>query len=155
VEAPDKQRGRVVKFNDEYPTCDETYVTLCIYSDTLKPDMISGALGLKPTSSHQTGDLISEERTETFKVHAWFLSTEGKVESKDSRRHLEMIISQLADKKSALETLTHDCTMNISCYWSSASGHGGPTMAIEQMAFLSEVGLELSFDFYDTSSSAE
>jgi hypothetical protein len=38
--------------------------------------------------------------------------------------------------------------MVISCFWSSARGHGGPGLNPEQMKFLGELNLEIWYDFY-------
>src|SRR6187551_337836 len=43
--------------------------------------------------------------------------------------------------------------MDISCYWLSQSGHGGPTIPSTQMRRLVELNIELWFDFDVTDSS--
>jgi hypothetical protein len=40
------------------------------------------------------------------------------------------------------------CRMDVSCYWLSRSGHGGPAVSAAQMGELARLGLELWFDVY-------
>ena len=38
--------------------------------------------------------------------------------------------------------------IDISSYWLSRSGHGGPTLSPHQMHMLSQLGIEVSWDIY-------
>jgi hypothetical protein len=60
-----------------------------------------------------------------------------------------MILDQLADKVEILHRLQDEgCSMDIFCYWVSASGQGGPTLSPELMTRLAEAELEVGFDIY-------
>lgn len=137
-----------MNYRDDYPTCDETFVTLIIASRNLDWDAISKQLGLKPTRTNEARKCLSEQAP-----YVWMLSTRGKTESKDTRRHLHDLLAHLEGKSVQLEKLRNkDCLTEVSCFWSSALGHGGPSIDPISAAKLAELNLTLSFDFYDASS---
>jgi hypothetical protein len=79
----------------------------------------------------------------------WFLSSEDSVESGDIRRHIDWILEQIADKSDVFVALRDaGGTADVSCYWATASGHGGPSLWPRQMAILASLGLEIWFDVY-------
>ncbi len=140
-----------MKYDDQYSTCDSTYATLRIFHESLVPDDINDLLGVSATSSQQRGDPISSKRPEKGerKVGGWFLESEGKVDSKDSRRHIDWLLDQVEGKGTVLEELRiKGYKIDISCYWDSASGHGGPTVSPAQSKQLADLGIELWFDVY-------
>ena len=71
------------------------------------------------------------------------------VESRDVRRHLDWLLSRIDPRADAIHSLRSDgCRMDVSCFWVSASGHGGPSVLPAQMGPLARLGLELWFDIY-------
>lgn len=44
--------------------------------------------------------------------------------------------------------LAEGCRAVVSCYWCTATGHGGPTLPASQMRELADVDVELYYDFY-------
>ncbi len=59
------------------------------------------------------------------------------------------MIAQLGTRCDAIHALQHDgCAMDISCFWVSRSGHGGPSVRPAQMGELARLNLELWFDVY-------
>jgi hypothetical protein len=82
------------------------------------------------------------------------LTSEGKVASRDLRRHLDWLLDQI-DADMILQARVKAGKSDVSCFWSSATGHGGPTVDPEQMAKLAEHGLQLWIDFYDSSDGPE
>jgi len=140
-----------MKYNDQYATCRSTYATLRILHEDLDPDEISRLLGVTPSSSHRKSDPLSPRFPEKGrrKVGAWLLKSEGQVDSRDSRRHVDWLIDRLDGKAVVvrnLQSVGH--TIDISCYWLSASGHGGPSVPPEQARRLADLGIELWFDVY-------
>lgn len=77
-------------------------------------------------------------------------STKGVIESKDLRRHLDAVISHI-ESTTGLAAQVASQRTDVMCFWSSRFGHGGPTLAPEQMKVLGELGVELWVDFYDGS----
>jgi hypothetical protein len=138
-------------YYDEYPTCSRTYARLLIYHDDLNPDQITGLLDIQPTYSQVTGKTITRPSGKRFTppIGLWSLSTEGEVDSRDVRRHLDWILDRLAGKDEALKRLQAEGhRMQVSCYWVSAEGQGGPTLSPAIMRRLGELEVELWFDFY-------
>jgi hypothetical protein len=144
------ERSSTDTYDDEYASCARTYVTLRIYD--LDPHSVSRKLQIEPTRI-----LIKGERREPgsgrssrpARVNGWFLTSEGAVRSRDVRRHLDWLLDQLAPHTQALINLqTASCRMDVSCFWSSAWGHGGPTLSPSIMRRLAALELETWFDVY-------
>jgi len=134
-------------YDDNYPSCRATYATLRIFRDDLDPDAVSSMLGIIPSDRHRKGDTL--RYGSVAKSGAWFLSSKGQLESKDVQRHIMWILDQLTGKVGILHQLQDEgCSMDIFCYWLSASGQGGPTLSPELMRRLAEAELEIGFDVY-------
>jgi len=137
----------VVEVSD-YPTCERTYATLRIYPESLDPDEVTKRLRIEPTDWQRRGE-SRKLGSRPPKLHGWFLSSDGEVESRDVRLHLDWLLSRIAPQADAILALQRDgCRMDVSCYWVSASGHGGPSVLPVQMGELARLGLELWFDVY-------
>ena len=141
---------------NDYPTCARTFATLRIYPERLTPAEVTSRLGIEPSRSQQKGDPLTKSKQPVFaRMHGWFLTSEGAVESRDVRRHLDWLLEQLGPRADAVRSLQADgCSMDISCYWLSFSGHGGPSVSPGQMRELARLGLELWFDVYFGGSAA-
>jgi len=134
-------------YDDDYPSCKATYATLRIYHEELEPDVISDLLGLTPSGSQKKGQVLGPRRLAP--VGAWFLSSKSQVSSKDVRRHVHWIISQLGGKEPQFWRLQDEgYVTDISCFWLSASGHGGPELDPELMQRLAFLRLPIGFDVY-------
>jgi hypothetical protein len=134
-------------YKDDYATCEETYATLRIYHDELEPNAISTRLALAPSKAQKKGDILSSGRT--LPVGGWFLSSKDHVTSKDARRHVVWILDQLNGRDQELERLQNEgYQMDLSCFWASASGHGGPELDHEIMKRLASLRLNIGFDVY-------
>ena len=132
----------------DYPTCERTYATLRIYHESLDPDEVTKRLRIEPTDWQRRGE-SRKAGSRPAKLHGWFLSSDGEVESRDVRLHLDWLLSRIAPQADAILALQSDgCRMDVSCYWVSASGHGGPSVRPTQMGELARLGLELWFDVY-------
>lgn len=82
-------------------------------------------------------------------LNGWFLTSEDHVDSLDSGRHINWLLDRIEPAATALRELQEKgCEMDISCYWLSRSGHGGPTISVDQMRRLTDLNIELWFDFY-------
>ncbi len=132
----------------DYPTCERTYATLRIYPEALDPSDVTARLGIEPSDWQRQGE-SRKPGDRPAKLHGWFLSSEGAVESRDVRRHLDWLLARLTPRADAVVALQAEgCRMDVSCFWVSASGHGGPSVRPAQMGELARLGLELWFDVY-------
>src|SRR5262249_31229863 len=69
--------------------------------------------------------------------------------ARDGRRPVAWWLSRLTPLADAVRALQADgCRMDVSCFWVSASGHGGPSVRPAQMGELARLNLELWFDVY-------
>jgi len=140
-------------YDDDYATCLRTYATLCVYPEGIDPTEITKRLGLEPSTWQRRGEL--SRRTDggppsLAPLDGWFLSSKDRVDSRDSRRHLDWLLDRLKPQSDVLLRLQDQgCRMTVSCYWLSRYGHGGPTLPSLQMKRLADLNLELLFDFYD------
>jgi hypothetical protein len=138
-------------YNDTYETCERTIVELRIYSDSLVPAEISKCLSMTPSTSVTKGQLLisrSGDRQRVGKVNSWILSSEQHINSKDARRHLDWLLDQISEVKSALGELhsSGKVTLYVVCIWWSAFGNGGPRFWPRQLQRLGELELELEID---------
>lgn len=137
----------MTSYDDDYPTCQQTYAVLRIFSDLTSPQETSALLGISPTDSFAKGDSVGSRGIKR-KQNGWFLSTETQVQSRDSRRHLDWLVAALGDREEALNGLRlTGAEIDISCYWVSV-GQGGPVIGSEQMQQLSRLGIDVWWDIY-------
>ena len=142
-----RQGSSTMQFDDDYPSCEETYATLRVFSEASTAADITEALGVEPTEFFSKGDSFGGKGQ--LRSHSgWLLSTRGHVTSRDARRHLAWLLERLRAKKDALESLRNSgAELDISCYYVSM-GQGGPAMSAEQMLELGNLGLDVWWDIY-------
>ena len=134
-------------YQDDCPTCEATYATLCLFHDELEPDVISSRLRLSSSESQKKGQV--RRSGHVVPMGGWFLSSQDHVESRDVRRHIVWILDQLIGREDELQRLQDEgYEMDVSCYWLSASGHGGPELNHEIMQRLVSLRLDIWFDVY-------
>lgn len=136
------------EYNDDYSGCARTYVSFHARHWTAATDEVTELLAIQPTAV-----IASRERGGPTPLAArpasWHIDTDGTSDSKDFQRHLDLVLAKLDGKDTVLETLrSHGWDMDISVYWESRHGHGGPALWPEQSARLGELGLEIWFDIY-------
>jgi hypothetical protein len=137
--------------DDDYPSCARTYATLRIYPEHLDPLYLTERLGIEPSSWQRKGEIWYPHSKihPTYPLHGWFLCSEGVLDSKDSRRHLDWLLEILSAKAETIRSLQNEgCRMDVCCVWHSKSGNGGPTISPNQMGELARLNLELWFDVY-------
>jgi hypothetical protein len=145
----------MIPIDDTYETCVRAVAMLRVYR--VDPDEVTCRLGLTPTYSGRKGEVKMNDsgRTRTMPQDVWLLSSEGAVQSKDIRRHLDWLLAKLLPVKDALLELqgVPGVAMNVECIWWS-TGDGGPVLWPEQMRGLSELNLECGFElsFWDEES---
>jgi len=134
------------EYDDDYSTCAKTYSTLRVFANEINPMEITKTLGISPTESFQKGELHSKGLSR--KANGWFYSTAKLTQSKDTRRHIDLILSALDRKEEAIEVLHQKgCKLDITSYWVS-HGQGGPALWPHQMIKLGTLGLEVWWDIY-------
>ena len=135
-------------YDDNYPTCDSTYATLCIYlHDIDDPAIITKKLGIQPSRIQVRGE-IRNGKVKKWPA-AWFLETSEQVQSKDVRRHIDWLLEYIKDNSDFIKQLQDtNSEIWISCFWASAPGHGGPMLDRDIIKRIAESGLGIYFDVY-------
>ena len=136
-------------YDDDYPTCARTYATLLIYTGNIDPSSVTERLGIEPTSWQRRGEPTHQvdRPSRIAPLSGWFLTSRGHVESKDSRRHVDWLLTRLECVAHVVRSLQSEgCQMQIACYWHSRQGQGGPSVSPSQMRLLGDLEIELWFD---------
>jgi hypothetical protein len=145
------------KYIDNYPTCEKTHATFRLYYDKISPDEITKILKVRPTTTQVKGDRalvkirnrnkLSKNRI--INLNGWFIESADKIKSKDTRRHLDYVLKKISKKSKEIRGLIgNGAHADISCYWVSSQGHGGPTLSTKQMEILTTLGIDITFDIY-------
>ncbi len=136
------------EYDDKYSACSETFSTLRVYHDAISPSEITTRLGIKPTRQTVKGEKRGRG-SKVFEFNGWFLTSRETVDSRDSRRHIDWIVDQLWNTKEVIQMmLLEGFKIDITSFWVSNSGNGGPTISPYQMARLADLGIEIWWDIY-------
>jgi hypothetical protein len=139
------------EYDDAYATCEETRAVLRINPGDISPREITEALGIEPTEINERGKVrvsLTTGRTREVRRNAWFLSSEGHLDSKDLRRHLDWLVDRIEPAAAALTRLRKErgVRADIWCVWWSAAGSGGPTLSPKQMRRIAPLDLDCAFE---------
>jgi hypothetical protein len=135
------------EYSDSYQTCDKTYSSLRVFSDDIAPDEITNLLQIEPTETFRKGESHSKGRLQR-KANGWFYSTKKLSDSKDTRRHIDLILAALDGKGEVVKQLhLKGCKIDINSYWVS-TGQGGPWLMPPQMVKLGALGISVWWDIY-------
>jgi hypothetical protein len=133
------------EYDDSYSTCIKTYSTLRIFSEDVSPDEITELLHIVPTKFFRKGDPHNLGKLKR-KANGWFYSTKEMSSSKDTRRHIDLILATLDGKDDSVKKLQiMGCKLDITSYWVSV-GQGGPWLMPQQMLQLGTLGIEVWWD---------
>ena len=146
---------RSYEYSHDYPTCAQTYATFRIFSDDLLPAEITNILNFIPTKSHHKGQSKGKSGRYKYKSNGWFYGTEDLVNSRDTRAHIDEILTALQNRKDAILKLQQlGCQMDIINYFVSY-GQGGPCLEPEQMVLLGDLKIGIWWDTYFTDKDEE
>jgi len=154
--SPTTSRNQMTKsyltpIDDNYATCERTKAVLRIYCGDASPSSITSLLSIQPTSIVELG--VPQVRRggkhgPIGKINLWMLDSEGAIQSKDLRRHLDWILDILAPVSAQILSLRQSgICMDLNCVWWSQSGEGGPALWPDQMRRIAALDLELSIGF--------
>ena len=137
-----------MNYIDDYSTCEDTYATLRIYTGEMAPEFVTRMLGVEPSDTLTKGQ-VAKGRKRPDIVNGWFLSSQDKVESLDSRQHIDWLLQHFDGKdEQLLKVIGESDEAYVSVYWGSKSGHGGPRLSQNKMAGLLRLGLDIDHDIY-------
>ncbi len=144
--------SRYTPLDANTPKSGRTCCKLVIYP-SCSVEEITEILGIAPSSheSQNIGQIIvnSRGRQRTAKLTCWCLTSDDIVASLDVRHHLDWLLQKLEGAEDQLRQVQGlpDTQMFVNCIWYSRHVKG-PTLWPEQMAALSRLNLECSFDIY-------
>jgi len=142
------QKMNAPDYIDEYSACSETFSALRVYHDSISPSEVTARLGIRPTRQAVKGERRGKSG-KLFANNGWFLESSKSVDSRDSRRHIDWIVDQLWDRKKEIQKMLQEgFKIDISSFWVSASGNGGPIISPYQMARLADLQIEAWWDIY-------
>lgn len=142
-------RDRAFTYDADSPWCSRTFVTLRIIAPDLDPAKLTRMLTLEPTRTQLRGEPWREHDGRPFRFSGWFLSSEGMVESRDTRHHLDWLIARLRGQESTMQAFAQR-GYHIDCHvrWDSVRGHDGPIFMPAQMRALADMQVVLWLDVY-------
>ena len=135
-------------YDDNYSTCAETSASFRIKHISLDPATITEVLGLTPSWGGKKGETW-DGLSRPARFGLWAIDSANNVQSRDLRRHLDWILEHLKGKEIAITNLrSQGHIMDVFCNWARLGGTGGPTISPQNMLGLSNLGLELAFEFW-------
>ncbi len=134
-----------MEYKDSYAACERTYATVRIYPGDMPPDEVSNILKIRPTKVSLAGTKGGGRKS----INGWFFSSEGKVDSRDSRRHIDYLLDEIeASERGILELQGVGVKIDICCFWVSSAGNGGPIISPKQMARLVRLNIDIWWDVW-------
>jgi hypothetical protein len=125
----------------------QTFSTLRVFSEKIGPDEITELLQFQPTKAFKKGDSHSRGRLKR-KANGWLYCTQKLSSSRDTRRHIDLILEALDGKADSVRKLhQRSCKIDIITYWVSV-GQGGPWLMSQQMLKLGTLGINVWWDIY-------
>jgi hypothetical protein len=104
-------------------------IALRIYSGDMTPNLVSAALAIDATSAVSVKPIAEPLGCDRFrlgKLNGWFLSSEGRVESRDPRQHLDWFFDRIESIRAKLIPLLQapDVRAEVSTIvWSKNGSH--------------------------------
>jgi Domain of unknown function (DUF4279) len=136
---------------DENPNCAETYASFLLIGDRLDPEAATRRLRVKPERSFPKGTIRpSKAGRLRQRTGVWIFTTEGVLASTSLERHLRYLLDELEPRTEEIQALVDRDGLEavFSCFWVSATGHGGPVLSPEVLNRVARVGAALWFDLY-------
>jgi hypothetical protein len=136
---------------DENANCAETFASFLLIGDRLDPDDVTRRLQIEPKRSFPRGMIRpSKARGLRQRTGTWIFTTEGVLASTSLERHLLGLLEELEPRREQILTLVDEQGLEaaVSCFWVSATGHGGPALSPEVLARIARLGAALWFDLY-------
>jgi hypothetical protein len=82
-------------------------------------------------------------------MHGWFLTTHGRLASKDTRRHIDLLLAPLQEVADEVARLQQQgAAMDIICFWHAAPLQGGPALAPRQLQALAQLNIAIAWNIF-------
>ena len=144
-------------YDDNYSGCLRTYATLRIYPGEIHPQEVSARLHIVPSKfwvRDETLVALPLQKSEKARpgakaMHGWFLTTHGRLDSKDTRRHIDMLLEPLLPVAGEVANLQRQgATIDIICFWHASPQQGGPALAPRQLRTLADLDIAIAWNIF-------
>lgn len=137
------------EYQDENLHISQLYVDLIIEPE-FHSQKVTEILGIEPSKVCIKGETkISQYSKKMAPNHMWLLSTEGKVESNEPRRHIDWIMTQLKGKEKAFQELDKlGVKSYVRCCCFMGNANVGLHLSPKQMRELLKYNLEVYWDTF-------
>ena len=121
--------------------------TFRVWSDTMSPEAIAGALGIEPTELHRKGEPVSKRTAAVRKEHCIRIKSSLPT-SEPLQRHLESLCDLIEPLGPKLAAIADRCECDIFCGFSSGNGQGGFSLSPQLLNRLAALKIKLVVDLY-------
>jgi hypothetical protein len=141
-------------YDDNYSGCLRTYATLRIYPGDIHPDEVTRRLGITPSRFWVRDETLAANPVQRASpgakaMHGWFLTTHGRLDSRDTRRHVDLLLAPLLEVADAVGSLQQQsAAMDIICFWHAAPLQGGPALAPRQLRLLADLNIAIAWNIF-------
>jgi hypothetical protein len=141
-------------YDDSYSGCLRTYATLRIYPGDVHPQEVTTRLNIAPSKFWVRDEALAANPAQKASagakaMHGWFLTTHGRLDSKDTRRHIDMLLAPLLTVAGEVEGLQQQgAVMDIICFWHAAPQQGGPALAPRQLQALAQLNIAIAWNIF-------
>jgi hypothetical protein len=118
-----------------------------VFGETLQPEEIGAALGLKATDTHVKGQPRSRGHKEVWPHSLWSLASPLS-DDKEMAIHLKWLLDSLESKVDVIRALSAKYRVDLFCGFSSGSGEGGFTLDSTTLARIAKLGVPVIVDLY-------
>lgn len=141
-------------YDDNYAGCVRTYATLRIYPGAIHPHEVSTRLRTTPSKFWVRDETLAGDGAQTPRpgakaMHGWFLTTHGRLDSKDTRRHIDLLLAPLLPVSNEIHLLHEQgAAIDIICFWHAAATQGGPALAPRQLRLLADLQIPIAWNIF-------
>jgi len=145
-------------YNDNYPGCLRTYATLRIYPGEIHPQEVSARLQIVPskfwvrdeTLAVIPGQYPAQKTSPGAKaMHGWFLTTHSRLDSRDTRRHIDTLLEPLLPVATEVASLQRQgAAIDIICFWHASPQQGGPALSPKQLRMLADLDIAIAWNIF-------
>lgn len=138
-----------VVYQDAYEGCVRTYVSLNVRREAGPTSAITEALSIQPDETSEPRPRELRDGVVYAARPAFWTSRTEDIQSTDFERHLDTLLERFAGSgRSLAELRAQGWQMDVSVYWLSRWGHGGPELRAHHIEALSALGVGIWFDIY-------
>jgi hypothetical protein len=149
-------------YDDNYSGCVRTYATLRIYPGDIHPQEVTARLQITPSKFWVRDETLAALPVPTAgqkaalgvghgakAMHGWFLTTHGRQDSKDTRRHIDMLLEPLLPVAGEVEKLQRQgAVIDIISFWHASPQQGGPALAPRQLQALAVLNIAIAWNIF-------